>query len=152
MKIIASEEHRKKIKVKSNRSSETCWITSSTPIYTWKEFQKEKKKTQKKFLKNNGLKLFKFNEKYWSTHVQEVQWTQSRINIRRIICRYIIVKLSKDKENILNAAREEWFITYRGTPIWLIPDFFSETMGGQRQWDDIQNVTKNPVNQELYIQ
>lgn len=34
MEIILSEELRKKIKVKSNRTSEICWITSSMPIHT----------------------------------------------------------------------------------------------------------------------
>lgn len=57
MEIILSEELRKKIKVKSNRTSEICWITSSMPIHTWWDFQEKKSKKDRKSVKKNGLKL-----------------------------------------------------------------------------------------------
>lgn len=65
MEITISEEHRKKIKVKSTRTSGSCWITLSTPIYVVRELHKVKKRKEtQKFLKNNALKLLKFDEKH----------------------------------------------------------------------------------------
>lgn len=40
-------------------------------------------------------------------HIQEAQQTPSKMNSRRYTRRYIIVKLSKDKERILQASREK---------------------------------------------
>jgi len=40
-------------------------------------------------------------------HIQEAQQTPSKINSRRYTQRYIIVKLSKDKERILQTSREK---------------------------------------------
>ena len=65
------------------------------------------------------------------TQIQEAQQVPYKINPRRNIPRYILIKLTKikDKEKILKAAREKKQITYKGTPIRLLVDFSAETAG-----------------------
>ena len=43
----------------------------------------------------------------------------------------------KDKKRILKAAREKERVNYKGTPIRLSADFFTETLQARRQWQDI---------------
>ena len=58
--------------------------------------------------------------------------------------RHIVIKLAKikDKEKLLNAAREKLQIIYKGTPIRLTADFSAETLQARRQWRDILKVMK----------
>ena len=51
--------------------------------------------------------------------VQEVQMVTKKLDPRRKTARHIIIKLSKikDKERILQAAREKETVTYQGVPI-----------------------------------
>ena len=60
-----------------------------------------------------------------ATQLQEVQRVPYRINPRRNTPRHIVIKLAKikDKEKLLQAAREKRQITYKGTPIRLTADF-----------------------------
>ena len=44
--------------------------------------------------------------KNMSLHIEEAQQTSSRINSKRCTLRYIIIKLSKDKENLESSKRE----------------------------------------------
>ena len=62
-----------------------------------------------------------------ATQVQETQRVSYRINPRRNTARHTVIKLKKikDKEKLLKATREKREITYKGTPIRLIADFFS---------------------------
>ena len=48
--------------------------------------------------------------------------------------RCIIIKMAKvkDKERILNVAREKKLVTYRGVPIRLSADFSKETLQARR--------------------
>ena len=39
-------------------------------------------------------------------NIQEAWWTSSKINSKRLIPRHIIIKLSKDKENLESSKRE----------------------------------------------
>ena len=66
--------------------------------------------------------------------VQEVQRVPYRINPRRKTPRHILIKLTKIKykEKILNAARENQQITYKGIPIKVISLFFSRNSAGQK--------------------
>ena len=48
----------------------------------------------------------------------------------------------KDKENLLEAAREKKQVTYKGTPIRLWADFSAETLQARMEWHDILNVMK----------
>ena len=43
----------------------------------------------------------------------------------------------KDKERILKAAREKQSVNYKGTPIRLSADFYTETLQARREWQDI---------------
>ena len=53
--------------------------------------------------------------------------------------KHIIIKMPevKDKQRILNAAREKQVITYRGVPIRLSADFSKETLQARRDWQEI---------------
>ena len=84
--------------------------------------------------------------------VQEVQRVPYRINPRRNMPRYIIIKLtkSKHKERILKAAREKQQITYEGNPICLTADLSAET-AGQRKWQGIFK-GKNLQPRLLYLE
>ena len=50
---------------------------------------------------------------------------------KRLTLRHIIIKMPKvkDKERILQAAREKQLVTYWGAPIRLLADFSIETAG-----------------------
>ena len=47
---------------------------------------------------------------------------------------------TKDKERILQAAREKHLITYKGAPIRLSTDFSTETMQARWEWQEIFKV------------
>ena len=55
---------------------------------------------------------------------------------RKYIPRHIIITLPKmkDKERILEAAREKETVTYKGVPIRLSADFSKETSQARRGW------------------
>ena len=57
---------------------------------------------------------------------------------RRTTQRHIIIKMAnmKDKDRVLQAARERKKITYKGKPIRLSSDFSAETLQGRREWHD----------------
>ena len=78
-------------------------------------------------------------EKEIVNQVQEEQRVQYRINPRRNMPRYILIKLTKtkNKERILKVAREKQHITYKGNPICLTADFSAETLQARREWQDI---------------
>ena len=63
--------------------------------------------------------------------VQETQRVPNKMDAKRPTPRYIIIKMPKvkDKERILNAAREKQLVTYRGIPIRLSADLSKETAG-----------------------
>ena len=116
----------------------------------------ERERGRKSIWRNNGWKLFKFDESY-ILHIQETQWTPRRRNSKGSTPIHIIIKLpqAKDKENILKAAREKVLITYKGSSIRLTADFSSETIVARGQWNGIfiqSNGRKRFVNQEFYTQ
>ena len=57
--------------------------------------------------------------------VQEAQRVPKKLDLRRNTQRHVIITLPKikDKERILNAAREKETVTYKGVPIRLSADF-----------------------------
>ena len=83
-------------------------------------------------------------EKEIFSHVQEAQRVTQRINPRRNMTRYILIKLTKTKhkERILKAAREKQHVTHKGNPICLTADLSAETLQGRREWQDIFKVVK----------
>ena len=76
--------------------------------------------------------------------VKEAQRLPYRINPRRNMPRYILIKLSKikHKEKILKAAREKQQITYKGIPIRLTADLSAEILQARREWQDIPKLMK----------
>ena len=66
------------------------------------------------------------------------------MNPRRYTPRHIIITLPKikQKERILEAAREKETVTYKGVPIKLSADFSKETLQARRGWKEVFKVTK----------
>ena len=78
---------------------------------------------------------------------QEVQETQSvprKLDPRRNTPRHIIIPLAKmkQKERILEAAREKETVTYKGVSRRLSADFSKETLLARRGWREVFQVMK----------
>ena len=68
--------------------------------------------------------------------VQEAQRVPKKLDPRRNTPRHIIITLVKikEKERILEAAREKDTVTYKGVPRRLSADFSKETLQARRGW------------------
>ena len=68
--------------------------------------------------------------------VQEAQRVPKKLDPRRNTPRHIIITLPKikNKERILEAAREKDTVTYKGVPIRLSARFSKETLQARRGW------------------
>ena len=66
------------------------------------------------------------------------------MNPRKHTSKHIIIPLPKikDKERILEAAREKDTVTYKGVPIRLSADFSKDTLQARRGWKEIFEVMK----------
>ena len=71
--------------------------------------------------------------------VQEAQRVPKKLHPRRNTPRHIIITLPKikDKERILEAAREKDTVIYKGVPIRLSADFSRETLPGKKGLESI---------------
>ena len=76
--------------------------------------------------------------------VQEVQRVPKKLDPRRNTPRHIIITLAKmkQKERILEAAREKETDTSKGLPIRLSADFSKETLQARRVWQEVFQVMK----------
>ena len=76
--------------------------------------------------------------------VQEAQRVPKKLDPRRNTPRHIIITLPKikEKERILEAAREKNTVTYKGLPIRLPADFSKETLQLRRDWQEVFQVMK----------
>ena len=76
--------------------------------------------------------------------VQEAQRVPKKLDPKRNTPRHIIIKLPKikNKERLLQAAREKETVTYKGVPIRLSADFSKETLQARRGWKDVFKVMK----------
>ena len=76
--------------------------------------------------------------------VQEAQRVPKKLDPRRNTPRHIVITLPKmkDKERILEAAREKDIVTYKGVPIRLSADFSKETLQARRGWQEVFKVMK----------
>ena len=76
--------------------------------------------------------------------VREAQRVPQKLNSRKCTPRHIILTLPKikDKERILEAAREKDTATYKGVPIRLSADFSKETLKARRGWKEVFQVMK----------
>ena len=75
---------------------------------------------------------------------QEVQRVPKKLDSKRNTPRHIIITLAKmkQKERILEAAREKDTVTYKGVPVILSPDFSKETLQTTRGWKEVFQVMK----------
>ena len=64
--------------------------------------------------------------------------------------RHIIITLPKikEKERILETAREKGTVTYKGVPIRLAADFSKETLQERKGWKEVFQVMKG---KDLYL-
>ena len=68
-------------------------------------------------------------EKKIVNHVQEAQRIPYRINPRRNMPRYILIKPTKTKyKERIKGRREKQQVTYKGNPVCLTADLSAETM------------------------
>ena len=76
--------------------------------------------------------------------VQEAPRVPKKLDPRRNTPRHIIIILPKikNKERILEAAREKDTVTYKGVPIRLSADFSKETLQARRDWQEVFQVRK----------
>ena len=76
--------------------------------------------------------------------VQEAQRVPKKLDPRRNTPRHIIIALPKikQKERILEVAREKKAVTYKGVPIRLSADFSKETLQARRDWKEVVQVLK----------
>ena len=76
--------------------------------------------------------------------VQETQRVPKKLDRRRNTPRHIMITLPKmkQKERILEAAREKETVTYKGVPIRLSADFSKETLQARRGWQEGFQVMK----------
>ena len=76
--------------------------------------------------------------------VQEAQRVPKKLDPRRNTPRHIIMTFPKikEKERILEAAREKETVTYKGLPIRLSADFSKETLQARRGWQEVFQVMK----------
>ena len=76
--------------------------------------------------------------------VQEAQRVPKKLDPRKHIPRHIIIPFPKikQKERILEAAREKDTVTYKGVPIRLSADFSKETLQARRDWQEVFQVMK----------
>ena len=71
--------------------------------------------------------------------VQEAQRVPKKLDPRRNTPRHIIIIFPKmkQKERILEAAREQDIVTYKGVPIRPSADFSKETLQARRGWKEV---------------
>ena len=98
-------------------------------------------KTYLKTMKENFPNLAKETD---FQEVQEAQRVRKKLGPRRNTPRYIIITLPKikQKERILEAAREKNTVTYKGLSIRLSADFSKETLQARRGWQEVFQVMK----------
>ena len=77
--------------------------------------------------------------------VQEAQRVPKQWNPKRNTPRHIIITLPKmkQKERILEAAKEKETVTYKGVPIRLSADFSKETLQARRGWKEVFEIMKD---------
>ena len=146
VEFIAAEQNKEK-RVKRNEDSlRDLWdnIKPNNISIIGVPEGEEREKGPEKIFEEIVVKNFPNMGKEIATQVQEVQRIPYRINPRRNTLRHTVIKLAKikDKEKLLRAAREEWQITYKGTPIRLTADFSAETLKARSEWHDILKVMK----------
>ena len=89
--------------------------------------------------------------------VQEPQKVPKKLDPRRNTPRHILITLPKikDKERLLEAAREKETVTYKGVPIRLSADFSKEILQERWDWKEVFKVMKgkdlHPISSKAFI-
>ena len=76
--------------------------------------------------------------------VQEAQRAPNKLDSRKHTPRHIIITLSKikEKERILEAAREKKTVTYIGVPVRLSTNFSKESLQARKAWKEVFKIMK----------
>ena len=108
------------------------------------EGEEEDQEIESLFEKNNEGKFTQSGKGIDYQEVQEAQRVPKKLDPRRNTSRHIILTLPKikQKERILEAAREKETVTYSGVPLRLSADFSKETLQARRSWKDVFKVMK----------
>ena len=79
--------------------------------------------------------------------VQEAQRVPKKLDPRKHTPRHIVITFPtmKQKERILEAARETDTVTYKGFPIRLSAYFSKETLQARRGWQEVFKVMKGKI-------
>ena len=77
--------------------------------------------------------------------IQEAQKVTNKLDPKRNTPRHITIKTPKvkDKETMLNAAREKQRVTYKGVMIRLSANFSKETLQARMDWQEVFKVLKS---------
>ena len=146
VEITTAEQNKEKRMTRIEESLRDFWDNikcTNIRIIVVPEEEEKKKGTEKIFEEIIG-ENFPNMGKETVNQVQEIQRVPHRINRRRNMPRYILIKLSiiKYKQKILKAAREKQQITYKGIPIRLTADISAETLQARKEWQGIFKVMK----------
>ena len=144
--ITAEEENKVKRMKRTENSLRDLWdnIKCTNIQMVGVPEEEEKKKGYEKIFEEIIVENFPNMEKEIVNQVQELQRVTYRINPRRNMPRYILIKLTKikHKERILKATKEKQQATYKGNPINLTADHSAETLQARKEWQDIFEVMK----------
>ena len=126
-------------------TSRTSFKHSNIRIIGVPEGEEEERKIENLFeqiMKENFPNLAKEID---FLEVQEAQRVPKKLDPRRNIPRHIIITLAKikEKERILEAAREKDTVTYKVVPIRMSADFSKETLQARRGWKEVFQVMKD---------
>ena len=120
------------------RNLQDIFKRSNIQIIGVPEGEEEEQKIENLFeqvMKENFPNLAK-EINFWE--VQEAQRVPKKLDPRRNTPRHILIPLAKitQKERILEAARANDTVTYKGVPIRLSADFSNETLQARRGWQE----------------
>ena len=146
VEITSEEQNKVKRKKRTKDSLRDLWdnIKHTNIQILGVSEEEEKKKEYEKVFEDIVVENFPNMEKKIVNQVQEVQRVPYRINPRRNMPTYILIKLTKTKhkERILKAAMEKQQVSYKGNPIHLTADLSAETLQARREWQDTFKVLK----------
>ena len=76
---------------------------------------------------------------------QEAQRVPNKLDPKRSTPKHKIIKMPKikDKQRLLNAAREKQRVTYKGVPIRLLAAFSKESLQARRNWQEVFKLMKS---------
>ena len=116
---------------KTRRGLRTSGQLSNIQIIGVAEGEEEEQKIENLFEQIMKEKFHNLTKEIDFQEVQEAQRVPKKLDPRRNTPRHIMITLAKmkDKERILEAAREKDTVTYKGVPIRLSADFSRDIAG-----------------------